>query len=225
MGIFDKFNNWQAGIILKSQFKKITGKEYAPQDGEAEAFRLSGFSAHDWLSGEGEKFFYGDGNHKLDTQEFVFFYEQEFYVLSNFSSFSIQWNGLKFDTSEAAYHWEKFPHDPDIQDRIRLAPSAHEAFQIAQKYKELRRIDWDAVKIDIMKEILRAKVNQHEYVKRKLLETHGRALIEDSWRDDYWGWGPKADGKNMLGKLWEEIRLEVAQDTISKFLKLTKQEA
>ncbi len=61
----------------------------------------------------------------------------------------------------------------------------------------------------VMKDILRAKVEQHEYVRRKLLETGDRELIEDSWRDDYWGWGPNKDGKNMLGRLWMEIRDEI----------------
>jgi hypothetical protein len=36
-----------------------------------------------------------------------------------------------------------------------------------------------------------------------------RELIEDSWRDDFWGWGPHRNGKNMLGKLWMEIRSEL----------------
>jgi ribA/ribD-fused uncharacterized protein len=67
----------------------------------------------------------------------------------------------------------------------------------------------DAVKVDIMRDILRAKVAQHEYVRRKLLATGERELIEDSWRDDFWGWGPNRDGQNMLGKLWMEIRAEL----------------
>jgi predicted NAD-dependent protein-ADP-ribosyltransferase YbiA (DUF1768 family) len=60
-----------------------------------------------------------------------------------------------------------------------------------------------------MRHILRLKVAQHEYVKRKLLETGNRRLIEDSWRDDYWGWGPNKDGQNVLGKLWMELREEL----------------
>jgi predicted NAD-dependent protein-ADP-ribosyltransferase YbiA (DUF1768 family) len=27
--------------------------------------------------------------------------------------------------------------------------------------------------------------------------------------DDFWGWGPNRDGKNMLGRLWMEIRAEL----------------
>ncbi len=146
---------------------------------------------------------------KLDTDKQIFFYEQEFYVLSNFSAFRLDWAGLTFDTSEAAYHWNKFPDHIGLRDAILHAPSAHLAFKIAEGAKEYRRPDWDAVKVDVMRNILRAKVGQHEYVRRKLLESVGRELIENSWRDDYWGWGPNRDGHNMLGRLWMEVRAEL----------------
>lgn len=148
-------------------------------------------------------------NHKLDTNTQVFFYEQDFYVLSNFSSFRIDWKGQTFDTSEAVYHWEKFPSEPWIQDAICAAPSAHEAFKLAERNKAFRRKDWDDLKRDVMKWILYAKVQQHEYVYRKLMETGDRELIEDSWRDSTWGWGADQKGQNLLGKLWMEIRDEL----------------
>ncbi|MNT41703.1 Swarming motility protein YbiA [compost metagenome] len=72
-----------------------------------------------------------------------------------------------------------------------------------------RRPDWDDVKVNTMRSLLRAKANQHEYVRRKLLATGDRILVEDSWRDDFWGWGPNRDGQNMLGKLWMEVRAEL----------------
>lgn len=149
--------------------------------------------------------------HGLDTERQVFFYEQEFYVLSNFSAFSVRWRGIRFDTAEAAYHYEKFcgMGRVEIALQIEAACSAHEALQIAHHYKEDRRSDWDELKVDAMREILRAKAEQHEYVRRKLLETGDRELIENSWRDDFWGWGPNRDGQNMLGKLWAEIREEI----------------
>lgn len=146
--------------------------------------------------------------HGLDTQTRVCFYEHDFYVLSNFSAFALMWKGIKFDTSEAAYHWEKFNDDSSywVRDRIQLAMSAHVAFKLAEESRELRRKDWDKIKVGIMCEILWAKVQQHEYVLRKLLATGERELVEDSWRDTYWGIGPKGDGMNMLGKLWMGIR-------------------
>lgn len=141
----------------------------------------------------------------LDTDTRVRFYEHDFYPLSNFAAFSLTWKGFRFDTSEAAYHWEKFP-GMEIRDDIRCAPSAHVAFKLAEQYRSARRADWDDVKVDIMRQILRAKVDQHEYVRRKLLATGDREMVEDSWRDDFWGWGPNRDGQNMLGKLWMELR-------------------
>lgn len=150
-------------------------------------------------------------HHGLDTPERVRFYEHDFYVLSNFSAFTLYRRGLRFDTSEAAYHFEKFPGQPEIGCAIKNAPSAHEAFKLAERHKAERRPDWDAVKIDIMRDILRAKADQHEYVRRKLLATGDRELVEDSWRDDFWGWGPNRDGQNMLGKLWMEVRAELRE--------------
>ena len=154
--------------------------------------------------------------HTLDTDQQVFFYEQDFYVLSNFSSFTVQWRGIgRFDTSEAAYHFEKFigisPEADVVALRIRNAISAHEAFKIAEENKHLRDPLWDLKKVDAMRDILRAKVAQHEYVRRKLLATGDRELIENSWRDDFWGWGPNRDGQNMLGKLWMEVRAELRE--------------
>lgn len=154
-----------------------------------------------------------DECHGLDTADTVFFYEQEFYPLSNFSAFTLHWCGFRFDTSEAAYHWTKFAlRSPAIANDIRYAASAHEALKIAEQNKHRRRPDWDQVKVEIMRRILRAKATQHEYVRRKLLETGDRTLVENSWRDDFWGWGPDRNGLNTLGKLWMEIRAELRSE-------------
>ncbi len=138
--------------------------------------------------------------------EHVGFYEREFYPLSNFSSFRLMWKGIDFDTSEIAYHWEKFPDRPDIQWLLLKARSSHDAYKVAADNKAHRRPDWDNVKISIMMSIIWEKVSQHEYVRKKLLETGDRLLVEDSWRDDYWGWGPNKDGQNVLGMVWRSVR-------------------
>jgi hypothetical protein len=151
--------------------------------------------------------------HGLDTSERVRFYENEFYPLSNFSAFSVVWKGIRFATSEAVYHWEKFESNPDLRFSIENAPSAHEALKLAEEHKAERRSDWDKVKVGIMGQILREKFRQHEYVRRKLMETGSRELVEDSWRDDFWGWGPMHNGQNMMGKLWMTIRDEVRRGT------------
>lgn len=147
----------------------------------------------------------------LDTPDQVFFYEQDFYVLSNFSAFNVMIFGYDFQTAEHAYHWRKFWQEGEvgIARDIRLARSAHDAFKLAEQYRTARLSNWDEIKVEMMRVILRAKVSQHEYVRRKLLATGDRELIENSWRDSFWGWGENRDGQNQLGKLWMEIRAEL----------------
>jgi ribA/ribD-fused uncharacterized protein len=150
----------------------------------------------------------------LDTDTHVYFYEQDFYVLSNFSSFQVKLGGISHQTSEHAYHYYKFNSNAStfyIAELIRKAKSAHDAFQIAANHKNVRYPEWDGVKEDYMMNILRAKVDQHEYVRRKLLETGDRILVENSWRDAVWGFGPNRDGQNLLGKCWMKIREEISK--------------
>lgn len=148
--------------------------------------------------------------HGLDTETTVYFYEQEFYVLSNFSAFQIGWKGAPFATSEHVYQWEKFAgQKAPIQAVIWAARSAHEAFTLAQHFSAFARPNWEKEKVEVMYKILCTKVEQHEYVKRKLLETGDRELIENSWRDSFWGIGPDGKGKNELGRLWQRIRFEL----------------
>jgi ribA/ribD-fused uncharacterized protein len=149
-----------------------------------------------------------------DNENQVFFYERDFYILSNFSAFELKKDNITFPTSEHAYQHAKFCFNGADEIQLAIAhaifkaPSAHEAFKLAEKYASVRNPQWDSVKLDIMKDILWKKFCQHEYVSRKLLATGTRELIEDSWRDNYWGWGPNRDGQNMLGRLWMEVRAE-----------------
>ena len=149
--------------------------------------------------------------HGHDNENQIFFDEHEFYPFSNFSSFKLEWKGYSWMTSEHAYHSEKFD-DPILIEALKATSSAHDAMKFAYANKDKYRKDWNEVKLGIMKDILRAKVSQHPYIKKKLIESGGKELIEDSWRDDFWGWGPNKDGENHLGKLWMEVRDEVLSE-------------
>ena len=146
-------------------------------------------------------------------KEPIGFYEREYYVFSNFSAFVIMWKGNFCLTSEHAYHTEKF-EDEDLKEAIRKTMSAHDSQKLSHEHRDRYRKDWNEVKLGIMKEILREKVRQHPYILKKLIESGDRELIEDSWRDDFWGWGPNKDGANHLGKLWMEVREEVKSGKI-----------
>lgn len=161
-------------------------------------------------------------NRRCDTDEMILFYENEYYPLSNFSAFRTAAFGFDFDTSEHAYHFAKFRSNIDgasvVRTMIRFATSAHDAFKIAEENVQYRRPDWLDVRVEVMRKILLAKVNRHSYVQKKLMESGDRFLVEDSWRDDFWGWGEDRKGRNELGRLWMSIRhdLRMAMPDIGK---------
>ena len=145
---------------------------------------------------------------KMD--EVIGFYPREFYPFDNFSSFKVEWNGYLFASVEEAYQAASFMgSDDELVEKIKKSHSADEAQRIAYANRDKRREDWDDVKISIMEELLRLKIEQNPYVKKKLLQTGDYMIVEDSPKDDFWGWGPNRNGQNNLGKLWMKLREEL----------------
>jgi len=151
-----------------------------------------------------------------NTNEPVLFYEKEFYFCSNFSSFEVVFQGETWKTSEYAYQAAKF-EDKKIREEIKNARSSHDAMKLAKiVYKDKERKDWPDIKLQVMEDIVRAKLSQHFYVQKKLLQTGNREIIENSPKDDFWGWGPNKDGKNHLGKIWMKLRDEFRSGKIPR---------
>lgn len=145
---------------------------------------------------------------KMD--EVIGFYPREFYPFDNFSSFKVEWNGYLFASVEEAYQAASFMgSDEELVEKIKKSHSADEAQRIVYANRDKRREDWDDVKISIMEELLRLKIEQNPYVKKKLLQTEDYMIVEDSPKDDFWGWGPNRNGQNNLGKLWMKLRKEL----------------
>ncbi|MFZ2048882.1 MAG: NADAR family protein [Minisyncoccia bacterium] len=138
----------------------------------------------------------------------IHFYEDEHYYLSNFSAFALVIGGEIWMTVEHAYQGMKFPNHPKIRAEIEDALSAHEAKKIARVNKEFVRPDWNEVKLGIMEALIRAKIDQHPYVLKKLLQTGTAVLIENSAKDAFWGRGPDWQGYNHLGRIWMKLRAE-----------------
>lgn len=138
------------------------------------------------------------------------FYPREFYCLDNFSSFKVEWDGYLYASLEEAYQTAKFLKSaPEIAEEIKKSHSAHEAQKIAFANKDKVRSDWQEVKLTIMEELLRRKLQQNPYVKQKLLQTKDYIIVEDSPKDNFWGWGKDRTGENHLGKLWMKLRDEL----------------
>lgn len=138
------------------------------------------------------------------------FYEREFYMFSNFSSFQVEWRGRVWSTSEHAYQAARFfDSAPHIAEQIMTARSAHDAYRLAQRYKEQQQAHWNQVETTVMYDICRHKLLQHEYIQQHLLSTNNERLVEDSPKDAFWGWGPHREGRNELGKIWMKLREEL----------------
>lgn len=144
---------------------------------------------------------------KNNTNNPILFYERKFYCFSNFSSFAVELKGVLWMTSEHAYQAAKFK-DKKIVEEIKNACSAYDSKKIAQKYPNDVKNDWDDIKLSIMEEIIRAKLNQHPFIQKRLKQSEGREIIEDSHKDSFWGWGLDKNGENNLGKLWMKVRKE-----------------
>ena len=145
---------------------------------------------------------------KMD--EVIGFYPREFYPFDNFSSFKVEWNGYLYASVEEAYQAASFMgSDEELVEKIKKSHSADEAQRIAYANRDKRREDWDDFKVSIMEELLRLKIEQNPYVKKKLLQTGDYMIVEDSPKDDFWGWGPNRNGQNNLGKLWMKLREEL----------------
>ena len=137
------------------------------------------------------------------------FYPREFYPLDNFSSFKVEWNGYLYSSLEEAFQTARFiGSDDELVEMIKHSHSAHEAQKIAYLNIDKQRDDWEIKQLDIMEELLRLKVEQNPYVLKKLLETKDYYIVEDSPKDNFWGWGENRDGENHLGRLWMKLREE-----------------
>lgn len=147
---------------------------------------------------------------KMD--EVIGFYPREFYCLDNFSSFKVEYNGYLYASLEEAYQTVGFLESaPEIAEQIKHSHSAHEAQKIAMENRDKQDPNWNNIKISVMEDLLRHKIDQNPYVLKKLLETEDYIIVEDSPKDNFWGWGIDRNGQNNLGKLWMKLREEYRQ--------------
>ena len=132
------------------------------------------------------------------------------YALDNFAPFQVEWRGKLYPTSEHAYQAAIFIEtNGQIAEEIRLAGSPVDAFTIARSHGEDVMKKWyERHAIYYMDEVIHAKYEQHEFVRKTLKDTANREIIEMNDNDSIWGWGPDHKGRNELGKIWMRLREE-----------------
>ena len=135
----------------------------------------------------------------------------EYRFLSNFYLSEVEFEGMKYRSSEAAYQAAK-TLDLSIRDKFRtLSPKLSKELGKKMQLSE----DWESVKDDTMYRIVYEKFASNKYLKDKLLETKDLYLEEtNNWGDTYWGVCDGV-GSNKLGHTLMRVRLELT----NKYLK------
>ncbi|MFZ6746945.1 NADAR family protein [Undibacterium sp. JH2W] len=137
--------------------------------------------------------------------------EGEYGEFSNFSRYSISLKGKMWPTSEHYFQAQKFL-DAQYREKIRTAKTPSIAARLGRSRTHKIRVDWESVKVQIMREAVSAKFQQHQDLQDLLLSTGTAKLVEDTTEDDYWGIGSDGKGKNMLGKILMDIRAAILSD-------------
>lgn len=123
--------------------------------------------------------------------------------LSNFYRHPMKYAGLTWPTLEHAYQAIK---TTSPKQRAAIARAATPGMAKARGQRVVLRPDWDRVKIDIMRELLRVKFSVSSPLRYKLLDTHPHLLEEaNTWGDTFWGTSDGL-GENWLGRLLVERR-------------------
>ena len=129
----------------------------------------------------------------------------EYGCFSNFSSHPVELKGKRWPTSEHYFQAQKFA-GTEHEEAIRLEKSPMIAARMGRDRKKPFRTDWESVKDAIMREVVRAKFEQHPDLRALLLATGDATIVEHTENDSYWGDGDDGSGKNMLGRILMEVR-------------------
>jgi len=117
--------------------------------------------------------------------------------------------GLKWKSSEAHFQAAKFPHNPDLQEQIRLADNGFEAKKIAWDNKDQVRPDWREINAHMLAYVNTRKMDGSQSFRDQLASTQGRDIVELSVKDDFFGAKPVGDklvGRDLLGSVLTQLR-------------------
>jgi len=125
-----------------------------------------------------------------------------YWFLSNFYPCVMDFEGITYPSSEHAFQAAK-SHDRNFKVSISQVKKPGKAKSLGWKVK--CRDDWDDVRVDVMRDVLKAKFGKPNMA-RMLLETGDAHLEEGNFHGDvFWG-TVRGQGENWLGRLLMEVR-------------------
>lgn len=134
-------------------------------------------------------------------------FTEEMFFLSNFFPCKIEYEGIVYKNTEAAFQAKKCVIKGDRYAFSNLNPT--EAKNLGRTVK-LRK-DWENIKISEMAKIIHEKFEQNPDLAEKLLLT-GNAYLEEgnTWGDRVWG-TVNGKGANNLGRILMNEREKIRE--------------
>ncbi len=112
----------------------------------------------------------------------------------------------KYPSSESIFQSSKII-DVDYSNKQKLSKNPRISKKLSEKIEP--REFWNVNKCEIMRYIIKLKIEQHQDIKNNLIKTSMKDIIFNSKQDELFGTGRDNSGKNMLGKILMDIRNDI----------------
>lgn len=131
-------------------------------------------------------------------------FKDEYEWLSNFYPVTVTYDQVVYPSVEHAYQAAK-TMDLEIRKHIlTLTQGQAKRYMAANKHEY--RLGWQAMKLDVMFNLVYQKFSSHAELKELLLATGNQILIEgNTWHDTFWG-KCRGIGENWLGIILMRVR-------------------
>jgi len=129
-------------------------------------------------------------------------------TLSNNDIISVVISGVTYKSVAHYYYAQKYNNYKDLVDQFPLILTPKIVSELAEGWP--RRIDWQNVKLDIMRKAMRAKFEQHpihlQFLKQFTEKNRILAKRPADLNDEFWCVNTDGAGSNHLGRILMEIR-------------------
>ncbi len=125
--------------------------------------------------------------------------------LGNYSRHPVIINSETWPTAEHYFQAEKFTEHHHRHSILHCNSPAKAKCYAWSKSHEVRP-DWNEVRVNVMRQALSSKFNQHPNLRKALLNTNKRELVERTSLDLFWGRSMNGEGRNVMGALLMELR-------------------
>lgn len=142
----------------------------------------------------------------------IFEFKNEYDFLSNMYPCDVAYKGITYKCSEAAFQAQKYKSEEikkEFAEYDGKQAKWHGGPRGDHRLTKDEVYAWNDKRISIMEEVVKAKFEQNEDLKKKLIETDNVKIYEGrAFRPDkFWGINVKTmEGENHLGKILMNLR-------------------